>query len=207
MANSKPFETIPRQPEQLAYVAGLFDGEGCICIFPTNYRPKTGANYGASRYGIIVNIQMCNEVVIRWLCNEFGGSFVHSRKNRKNPRLKDSFQFKLKEDRAIGLLKLLYPYLRVKKEEAALLFKFIEVKKQSRYRADSHRALLMDELYWKMKSFKRKTLSASERLRIHRQNQDAVETERPAPSFGGMKFQPELAGDCENAEPVMTPAV
>lgn len=190
-------EIIPRQPEQLAYIAGLFDGEGGICVYPSNYVPRKNADYGASRYLIMVSFRMCNEDIIRWLHSQLEGSRFQTFKPRKK-EWSMIYECSWTGEKAVEFLKLIYPYLRVKKQQAAWLFKFLEVKKQIRYQADSHRAMLLDELYLKIKSFNKKMPSGKNRLK---KNRGAVETERSAPS-NGMKFQSDLVGDSENVLPV-----
>lgn len=193
-------ETIPRQPEQIAYLAGLFGGEGCICVSKVHTRQNVTSGLSASHYAINVTIRMCNEPIIRWIHEQFAGTrVVHGR--HKNPKWSDFYTVTFREARGVAFLKLLYPYLMVKKEQAALFFKFIEVKKQARFRADSHRAILLEELYEKVRSFSdRRGKGRKTGPKPKQENQGAVQTERCALVNDEMKFQSGLVGDYERAE-------
>jgi len=105
----------------LAYMAGFFDGEGCIFI----YR-KTDGNY-----------QFCCTVTqtIRWILElfkfNFGGS-IHITGNKK--RYKDMgwhvcWEWKIGDQKALSFLKTILPYLVLKKGEATVAVKFQTDKK------------------------------------------------------------------------------
>lgn len=194
-------ETIPRQPEQLAYLAGLFDGEGCICVSINHYLPTT-SGLSASRYTVGITISMCNREVIEWIHQLFPGSrLVPIARKKYNKNWQDAWAVSFKEATGKSFLKLIYPWLRVKKEQAALLFKFLEVKKQARFQKDSHRAELLRELQERLKSFNRHAHSGKRGPK--KKNQGVVETECYAPGVCGVKFQSGLIGDSEIAPLVM----
>lgn len=174
-------ETIPRQPEQLAYIAGLFDGEGCICVSINHYVPVT-SNLCASRYTIGLTISMCNKPVIQWLHDTFPGSrMIPIARKKYNKNWQDAWAVSFSEIQGIVFLKAIYPYMRVKKEQAALLFKFQEIKKQARFSTDSHRAKLLADLQLEIKSFNRHAHSGKRGPKPKKQNQGAVETKCCAP--------------------------
>ena len=89
----------------MAYCAGLFDGEGCVAAYRLNYDPP--------RWSVRVTISMVNPKALRKIQNLFGGSLSYS--NPKNcwswyPGARASTTF----------LRAVLPYLTVKKDEAIL---------------------------------------------------------------------------------------
>jgi hypothetical protein len=188
MSDMKPNQTIPRKPEDLIYLAGLFDGEGGIGV-NTTAKQAQGVGFSASRWNLQIYVSMTDPGPVEWAYKTFGGWIQTIKAQRK--AWSDSRRWTLSQDNAIELLKQIYPYLKneSKRKAAALAFKFREVAKQARYREDSHRANLLKELAFEIKKFCKKG----------RRSRGSVETERSAPSTG-MKFQSELNGDVEKAK-------
>lgn len=92
-----------------AYIAGLVDGEGCISIS----RDRRGVSYH-----LRVEISMVNKSVIQFLHNSLGGGFY--RHNKARGRQREDWSWRVFGQRAYNVLKLLLPYLRVKKANAML---------------------------------------------------------------------------------------
>jgi hypothetical protein len=96
----------------LAYIAGLFDGEGSIGI----YR-KTNKSRKYSYLQCIV--QMANEFIPRLLQMHFGGNmFVDKKFHGKNKAV--SYRWEVVSRQAVDFLVTVYPYLRLKLAEAKL---------------------------------------------------------------------------------------
>lgn len=93
---------LPHDHRTLAYLAGLFDGEGCITR--TNDHP-------------IVQIGMTDEPVMRWVA-EIGGTLrVEDHPNRGNR--KPLYRWRLLAGSDVReFLWALFPYLRVKRTQA-----------------------------------------------------------------------------------------
>lgn len=179
-------KTIPRQPTDLAYCAGLFDGEGCICAGRnTTYHAKN-AEFSASRFTLSVSVSMCDKEAIEKLQTVFPGHFYFV--ESKNPKWRGHWRWMLTTDKAVQFLKDIYPYLKGKKKQAALAMKFREIQRQCRYKKDSHRGKLLESLHEEIKSFNRNVKSG------------AVETERLAlgSQESEMKFQSDLDSDVES---------
>lgn len=101
---------------EIAYLAGLFDGEGCIHI------PVMTPKWCKSpNYGLRVIYSLVHEEVIRRIALQTGTRYCRLRKN--NPLWRDAFQVQLCGERAAGLLRVMMPYLIVKREEAELAIK------------------------------------------------------------------------------------
>lgn len=100
------------QDIDLAYLAGLIDGEGCLSI------SRVG-NYG---YGASIIIKMTNEEVIKWVHINFGGCL--SKESRKAPQETIySWQLNTRAE-ILNLLRALQPYLKVKKVNAKVVAGF-----------------------------------------------------------------------------------
>lgn len=194
-------KTIPSQltEAEIAYLAGLFDGEGYVSIREQTRRSSAlraeRNGFGGCHYGLCVGISMCDEKVIKWIYDTFGGSKVIAGHTKGHERWNLAWHWRAYGENALAILRHLYPYLRVKKEKAALAFKFQQLKRQTFRRKDAHRLQLEHELYLEMRAMNKRGKGA--------RRSDGVETERLAPS-DGMKFQSELGGDVENATLVTT---
>ncbi len=95
----------------LAYTAGIIDGEGCIGIQKTTY-----AN------AIYVAVVNTNEWLIRWLRFCYGGN-IRIEKSR-GPNNKPQFRWAIHTKQAGEFLKLVSPYLRLKRPQAELALSF-----------------------------------------------------------------------------------
>lgn len=108
----------------LAYIAGIFDGEGCICL------------RRAKKKGVALDISVVNtnEWLMQWLKFALGGNFYPVQKEgRRNKNWKPCWRWTISSNRALDCLKLLYPYLRLKKPQAELAIKFQEARRGSGY--------------------------------------------------------------------------
>lgn len=103
-----------------AYAAGLFDGEGCITL-------------RVRRSGYIameVRVTNTNREIIEWLRDQFGGTIYGQRQPKGNRR--EAFCWRLSEITGSNFLRLILPFLRIKREEAhvALAYReYIEARK------------------------------------------------------------------------------
>jgi hypothetical protein len=94
--------------ETLAYVAGLFDGEGCV-----NFTQA-----GAQRTWVIrVMIRNTDRKVIDYLQVLFGGRIETKALHRDNPTWKASYCWRLDWDMAINFLVAIEPWVRIKREQ------------------------------------------------------------------------------------------
>jgi len=106
------------------YTAGFLDGEGYIGILNSNLnsiRAKTGRKY----YGVHVQFVQKDIKVLEWLKKQWGGGGIFPssfNKNRKGENI--YWRWCLHSKDAIKLLKEVYPYLRVKKEQAEIAIQF-----------------------------------------------------------------------------------
>lgn len=95
----------------IEYLAGLFDGEGCISL------AQGGAvKNGYVSFGLRMAICMCYKPIIEQIHNDYGGNKIARRRTDGNRR--DQWTWHITGKAAEELLNLLIPHLIVKKEEA-----------------------------------------------------------------------------------------
>lgn len=113
----------------LAYIAGLFDGEGCIII--ERSRPY---NRATVRHWLHVSIANTNKEVLDWIQECFGGAVRRTGNPRGNRQV--CWGWYIKSASALLFLTSLLPYLRIKRAQADIAIQFqIEVSSwQSRQR-------------------------------------------------------------------------
>lgn len=116
--------------EDLIYIAGLFDGEGCVNIYQinTDYM-KQKERRKVPKWVLSVTIYNCDFEIINWLYESFGGYL--QRRVRNNPKWRQNYAWKLSANKALEFLKRIEPYLRIKKEQALTAIEFQE--NQSRF--------------------------------------------------------------------------
>lgn len=102
----------------LAYIAGIFDGEGNIGIV------KRGKMNGRTVpiYHLVVRVGMCDEDIPKLLHKTFGGYLEH--RKRPNPKHRDIYTWSMAYGKAVDFLTQILPYLKLKKEQAELAIKF-----------------------------------------------------------------------------------
>ena len=114
--------TIPKDPVKLAYLAGIVDGEGCVRIHVQLLRKARSPCHHVEL--VIINT---NDALIAWLLREIGG-YVYTRR-KEQPHHKTSMCWIVTSTNAENLLAALFPYLTVKKPQAALVAEFVEIGK------------------------------------------------------------------------------
>lgn len=106
----------------LAYLAGLVDGEGTVsCSTTIN---KKGLQVLHKQLSIFNT----NLVLISWITSRFGG-VVHSR--QRSTKWKEEHQVKWSATEASVILELVLPYLVIKKEQAEIFIALHKTKSNS----------------------------------------------------------------------------
>ena len=95
------------EEDDLAYVAGFIDGEGCFSV---------GKNWK-----ICVSCANTHKPVVEWLQTHFGGSFCKNGTRLKKPNHRRIYSWSVVARDADRFCKAVAPYLRVKAEQALLL--------------------------------------------------------------------------------------
>lgn len=102
----------PRIPvKDLAYLAGFFDGEGCV-QFQKNANPTPGTG------GIRISIMNTDRKILQQFQQSFKGSLRLAK--RRVSGYRTIFQWYAGGDNARRALRLLIPYLREKRPQAEL---------------------------------------------------------------------------------------
>lgn len=125
----------------LAYCAGVFDGEGCVTL----------TKDGDSNYRLRLKITSTDYSVLTWLQDHFGGSINLSRKETDNN--KESWDWYCKtEDQVVFLFGIL-PYTIIKRAQIieALNYHF---EKQNGGKLTEDEFVLRERYYMKLKSMK-----------------------------------------------------
>ena len=102
----------------IAYIAGFFDGEGCVRI--------KRANQGGNSYYVWVAITNSNKEILDYVAEIFGGS-VRRAEKRVN---KIIYHFLITSSEATDMLKTMVGFLKEKKEQAELAIQFHEMKEK-----------------------------------------------------------------------------
>jgi len=111
----------------LAYIAGIVDGEGYIGITADGKRRR--AKHGKDNLRLRVTVTNTNEWLCQYLKFSFGGGKVLLR--TQSPNHRPCWQWQVDYGKAADFLKLILPYLHLKKPQAELAIKFQEAKGRS----------------------------------------------------------------------------
>lgn len=113
------------QKEKLFYFAGLFDGEGCICIVK-NKSPYKNRTYV---YRAFIQLAMTDKRPIDWLKKNIGGN-IYKVKGHKYCQ-KDYFQWTMNCIESAKFLDVVLEMFLVKKEQAKNLILFAKTIKRT----------------------------------------------------------------------------
>ena len=102
----------------VAYIAGFFDGEGCIRI--------KQASQGGNSYYVWVAITNSNKEILDYIVGIFGGSVKKAEKTKN----KTIYHLLVASSEATDMLKTMLGFLKEKKEQAELAIKFHENKEK-----------------------------------------------------------------------------
>lgn len=105
----------------IPYLAGVFDGEGCISI------TKSYEHRGSA---LLCHVRMCNKEVPELFQKTFGGSLLFT--PSRNERWRDLWSWQVACKVALAFLTALEPYLIVKKSHASLGIEFQEARRRGK---------------------------------------------------------------------------
>lgn len=120
--------------EELIWLAGFVDGEGCIMINTKNNKPCS----------LIIEIVNTNEYIIKLIAKWFKGSV---RSVKKGENQKDVWKFCTNGDRAKIFLETIYPYLFLKKEQAYVGLEYQKLVGKKHEQVSSEHLKLRANLY------------------------------------------------------------
>lgn len=103
----------------LAYAAGIIDGEGCIGIWKRKLK-QNGKEYPYR--SLSVSVAMTEQWVPTWLQFAFGGSVIYFKAKQENHN--PYWQWNITSNKALEFLRLILPYLKIKRPHAELGISF-----------------------------------------------------------------------------------
>lgn len=110
---------------ELAYAAGLFDGEGCIIINELSIPASATRPKAYRRQQLTAMISMTHFPTIRALYDQFGGLLTKdSSASMKNPKHAIRYLWKVWSSSACDFLIQVEPFLITKREQAQLAIAF-----------------------------------------------------------------------------------
>ena len=100
--------------DHMAYIAGLFDGEGCVTCKkkPTKRKDRGGKVY--NQWYIRCEIAMTDESVIKWLHEVLGFGWVAEKRYNNKPKYKKQWRWCCGYRDALLFAKIIWPYTQVK---------------------------------------------------------------------------------------------
>lgn len=102
----------------LAYIAGIIDGEGCIC-------PVSRTSHLGRRYNIELTVEMTDRTAIDFIQAIVGGNIYHKLPEDENH--KESWRWIAKGEKAKAILKVIKPFLLVKRGHAELALRLLTI--------------------------------------------------------------------------------
>lgn len=116
---------------QLAYLAGIMDGEGCFVIGAYAHNPQTGTPH----FHTTMQVSSTDECLIDWLVGNFGGkkSFYTAKQTPKNSR-RAVYRWTQWSDGVKHLCQVMMPYLIIKAEQAHVMIEMRNTFEKTRMR-------------------------------------------------------------------------
>jgi hypothetical protein len=109
----------------IAYIAGLVDGEGYIGIRKTTVR-KDCFNHS---YHARIQIRMVDEPAIKFITDTLGGNYYREKPHCNNG--KPLFCYQSSDKKAEHILQTILPYLKVKKRSAETVLQLRKLQRES----------------------------------------------------------------------------
>jgi hypothetical protein len=145
----------------LAYTAGIIDGEGSILILRGTGYNRRGEKY--KRYGCRVSVGMTDRIVTEWLHKNFGGCF-YSRQMAKN--WKDQYIWMITSRTVKTFITAILPFLKTKKRQAHLVLEYLDHVQENNPEYREMMVGKMKELNRKGKPVTTNTLDTSSEVKI-----------------------------------------
>lgn len=115
----------------IAYCAGLIDGEGCIRVKKTKpYKCQGRATPG---YHAVIQLRMVDEPAIRFLAEILGGWYYKEKPHVTSGR--PLYCWSVSDQKCEDIVRAVLPYLKVKKAQAETVLRLRELKRN----ASSHK--------------------------------------------------------------------
>ena len=111
---------------EVAYLAGIVDGEGSLVIGNYSSNKKTGAVH----YHTTLEVNNSGKELIDWIHKTFGGSVLEytPKQHAKNCRLQ-VYRYIANGDRLTHICELIHPFVTIKKRQVEIMLKMRETYK------------------------------------------------------------------------------
>lgn len=155
--------------EQLAWVAGLIDGEGCITI--TRCFPKRKDLTTLAVYRLMLKVSMGDRKAIYRLRRIFGFGNVKWYPPRKGKRVNGHYCWTIETHKALSVIEAIRPYLVTKREEAKVAVAFMRLPiwqvggSGGNSRVPAWLTKKRDDFYWRLRKMKPRWKFYKSRLR------------------------------------------
>ena len=114
--------TLPANPpHELAYLAGIIDGEGTIHMAVARDRSRDSRH----TWRVMLSIANTDEALMKWIQARFGGKY-YLREPRQNSAHKRVFRWVRARWDSLGILTAVLPYLVVKRRQANIALTFYQ---------------------------------------------------------------------------------
>ena len=115
------------EPLILAYLAGIIDGEGSLCIYRVN--PATYNRYQTPNFRSVLNISNTKKELFDWIKYHFG-NLNKSKKHKRSIFKKNStherwiYEWVVQGHRLVDICTQVLPYLVLKRRQCELILEF-----------------------------------------------------------------------------------
>ena len=118
--------------DTIAYIAGLFDGEGCVTCKqkPTKRKDRGGKIY--NQWYIRCEIAMTNRAVIEWIHEVLGFGWCAEKRYNNKPKYKKQWRWCCGYRDALLFAKIIWPHTQVKLHQIENIIDHYEALKPDR---------------------------------------------------------------------------
>jgi hypothetical protein len=173
-------------PKSNGYLAGIFDGEGCVSIATYLQKCKTGYQYRTTQMAI--SIFQTDERLMKWLMFHYGGRYTL--RPSQNKKWKEGWSWSPPSSGLEPFLLSIIPYLLIKRNQALIALEYVRLGKGKPGPNNGN-----EELQLKRQAFAKRCSELNKR--------GSPETNTPNTDCESVKIESELMGDHESA-PVVT---
>ena len=114
---------------EVAYLAGILDGEGCISILKMRMKRPYGVYW---HYALQLRIGNTYLPLLEWICERVGGKiYAQTYVTNWRGNRKQAYHWHMQGRQAANFLALVRPYLIVKSEQADLAMEFIALGRET----------------------------------------------------------------------------
>ena len=108
----------------LAYLAGLIDGEGSISISRWVHQTRGIRNKNVGHH-MHLNLGMTSRIAVEWAAKTFGGNVRWKNPNQADGHVRAiMYYWQVYGTKAVPILRLIFPYLKTKSFQAMLAIAF-----------------------------------------------------------------------------------